>query len=99
MSSPRRLRLTERAEEDFAKILRYTGETWSEAQLLIYRDKIDAALQLLAGNLQLGHRSERLPSTHRLYAVGSHVIVYKIEGDEGAVLRILHQRMSLPKHL
>lgn len=39
-----------------------------------------------------------LPSTHHAYLIGSHVIVYRMRGDGVAVVRILHQRMSLGKH-
>jgi toxin ParE1/3/4 len=77
-------------------VLRYTGEVWGRSQLLAYRDKIDAALQLLASNPMLGRLCDDLPSTHRLYAVGSHVIIYRVEGEGAAVVRILHQRMSIP---
>jgi plasmid stabilization system protein ParE len=45
--------LAPRARQDFIDILRYTGETWGQAQLLTYRDKINDALQVLGGNPQL----------------------------------------------
>ncbi|WP_434735706.1 type II toxin-antitoxin system RelE/ParE family toxin [Accumulibacter sp.] len=45
----------------------------------------------------LGHRRDDLPETHRLYLVGAHVIIYR--ADEAGVVRILHQRMSLTRHL
>ncbi len=37
------VRLSPKARQDFIDILRYTGETWGEAQLLIYRDKLNDA--------------------------------------------------------
>ncbi len=45
MSSPKQhpLKLSPKARQDFIDILRYTGETWGEAQLLIYRDKLNDA--------------------------------------------------------
>lgn len=93
------LQLSPKAEQDFVDILRYTGETWGETQLLAYRDKLHEALQALSGNPQLGHRRSDLPATYQAYLVGSHIIVYRLRGDMVAVLRILHQRMSLGKHL
>ena len=63
--------LAPRARQDFIDILRYTGETWGQAQLLAYRDKIDDALQALGGNPRLSHPRDDLPSTHRAYLVGS----------------------------
>ena len=101
MSSRKALPVTlaPRARQDFIDILRYTGETWGQAQLLAYRNKIDDALQALGGNPQLGHHRSDLPPTHLAYLVGSHVIVFRERAGEVAVVRILHQRMSLGKHV
>ena len=96
---PRRIVLSPRARRDFIDILRYTGETWGQAQLHTYRDKINDALQMLAHNPLLGHPHDELPETHRLYLVGSHVIVYREQGATLAVVRMLHQRMSLVRHV
>lgn len=101
MSSPERARkivLSPRARQDFIDILRYTGETWGQGQLHVYRDKINDALQLLARNPAVGHTSPELPETHRLYFVGSHVVVYRDQETAIAIVRILHQRMSLGLH-
>ena len=40
-----------------------------------------------------------LPATHLAYLVGSHVIVYRVGADSLGVVRILHQRMSLARHV
>jgi toxin ParE1/3/4 len=68
-------------------------------QLLIYRDKINVAMQAIRGNPQLGHQRHDLPSTHHAYLVGSHIIVYRIRAKNIAVVRILHQRMSVGKQV
>jgi len=81
MSSPNALplELSPKARQHFVDILRYTGETWGQQQLLAYRDKIDAALQAISRNPDLGHHRDDLPPTHLAYRVGSHVIVYAQE--------------------
>ena len=96
---PLQLTLSPKARQDFIDILRYTGETWGEKQLLVYRDKIDEALQAIGDNPQRGLCRDDLPSTHHAYLVGSHIVVYRIRRDDIAVIRILHQRMSLGKHV
>ena len=96
---PLALSLSAKARQDFIDILRYTGETWGQNQLIVYRDKIDEALQTIRRNPLLGHRRDDLPATHLIYPVGSHVIIYRTQADKIAVLRILHQRMSLAKGL
>ena len=47
------VKLSPKARQDFIDILQYTGETWGEPQLLIYRNKINDALQALGQDAQL----------------------------------------------
>lgn len=96
---PLPLKLSPKARQDFIDILRYTCETWGEKQLQVYRDKIDDALQTISQNPQLGHSRDDLPSTFLAYLVGSHVIVYRAPGEAIGIVRILHQRMSLARHV
>lgn len=96
---PAALKLSPLARQDFIDILRFTGEAWGQNQLLTYRDKINDALQAIGHNPQLGHRRDDLPETHRAYLVGVHVIVYRSDADSLGIVRILHQRMSLTRHL
>jgi toxin ParE1/3/4 len=93
------VRLSRKARQDFIDILRYTGETWGPKQLVVYRDKIDDALQAVGRNPDLGHKRDDLLPTHRAYPVGAHVVVYRVEDQGIGVVRILHQRMSLARHV
>lgn len=100
MSFPEhRLFVSPQAQRDIAGILRYTGKTWGQNQLLIYRDKLDEAVKTIGQNPNLGHCCPELPETHRLYFVGSHVVVYRRQGDMILVVRVLHQRMSVVRHV
>ena len=100
MSFPERsLILSPEARDDFADILRYTAERWGEDQLYSYRDRLNDALRLVSRNPQIGRRDPVLPETHRLYFVGSHVIVYRTRGESLEVIRILHQRMSITRQI
>lgn len=96
---PLPLKLVPKARQDFIDILRYTGETWGPNQLLVYRGKLDDALQAISRNPQAGHSRDDLPVAYRAYLVGSHVIVYRIGADSVGVVRILHQRMSVARKL
>ena len=93
------VRLSRKARQDFIDILRYTGETWGPIQLEVYRDKIDDALQEVSRNPEIGHKRADIPPTHHAHLVGAHVIVYRLEDQGIGVVRILHQRMSLPGRL
>jgi toxin ParE1/3/4 len=96
---PLAITLAPRARQDLIDILRYTGETWGQAQLLTYRDKINDAFLAISANPQLGHLHGDLPTTHLAYLVGSHIIVYRVGADNIGFVRILHQRMSHARHL
>lgn len=96
---PLPLKLAPKARQDFIDILRYTGQTFGPNQLLVYRGKMDDALQAISTNPHAGRGRDDLPPTHRAYLVGSHVIVYRIDVDCVGVVRILHQRMSLAGHV
>ncbi len=95
------LELSPKARQDFIDILRYTGETWGATQLSAYRDLVNASLQAIGHNPQVGHGRDDLPSTHLAYLVGSHIIIYRISADSNSigVVRILHQRMSVARHI
>lgn len=95
-----RLLVAPQAQQDIIDILRYTGETWGQEQILSYGNKIDEAFNTIGRNPEIGRRSSELPETHRLYAVGSHFVVYRrIQGEVIAVVRMLHQRMNLTRHI
>ena len=101
---PLPLQLSPQAEEDIVDILAYTQMTWGEVQVETYLEKIQKALATIADNFELGHGRSDLPSTHLAYLVGSHVIVYrampnKAHAETIGVFRILHQRMSLARHV
>jgi len=94
-----RLQLSPKAQQDFIDNLRYTRERWGEKQLLVYRDKLNDALSLIARDPEIGHSSPVLPPTHRVLSVGSHLITYRQQVLDIGVVRILHQRMHVPRHL
>ncbi len=93
------VRLSRRARQDFIEILCYTGEQWGLMQLQAYRDKIDEALRAVGRSPEIGQCRDDIPATHRAYLVGAHAVVYRIDDQGVGVVRILHQRMSLRRHL
>jgi toxin ParE1/3/4 len=93
------VKLSPRARQDIVDILRYTGESWGQNQLLVYRDKLKDALTAIAENPEIGQHRDDLPSTHSAYLVGSHIIIYRIIGNSIGIVRILHQRMSVAQHI
>ena len=100
MSSPDLpVRLSLKAKQDFIDILRYTGETWGPKQVQAYRDKIDSALQLIGRTPAISRGDGDEAGAHRIFLVGAHVVVYRIEPTRVGVIRILHQRMLRALHV
>jgi toxin ParE1/3/4 len=98
MSSPkRRLELSLQAREDFRDILSYTLTTWGESQLAKYRASIDDALHVILRNPSVGRPSVK--PTLKVLAVGQHRIFYRTIGDTVYVVRILHERMDMSRHV
>ena len=63
---PLPLELSPEAEEVIVDILACTQMTWGEAQVEAYLEKIEKALETIAGNFELGHGRSDLPPTHSL---------------------------------
>jgi len=86
--------LSRKARQDFVDILRYTAEQWGKAQLDIYHRKIDAAIEKISRNPEIGALRNDLDQPYRTLPIGVHVIVYRQHPNRIRILRILHQRMD-----
>ena len=103
-----RIRLGDEAEKDFARILKYTKDTFGQQQLDAYRiTLIEALAALEAGADVLGSvpRDEILPNLRTLHVArkgrrGRHFILYRAaQGNVIDVIRILHDQMDLVRHI
>lgn len=100
MSSPKpALVLSPEAKDDIEHILRNTAETWGHAQVMVYRAKLESAFATITEQPSIGHTVPELADIYRVYLVGSHVIVYRPQDQALWVVRVLHQRTSLPRHI
>jgi len=93
--SSHKLRFSILAQGDIDDILAYTLENWGRRQLVAYKSKIDAALNAIAQNPNIGRTKHKL----LVYAAGKHLIYYRIEAATVYVVRILHERMDAAHHL
>lgn len=103
-----RFRLGAEAEKDFARILRYTRDTFGPKQADIYRTTLLDALAALEGGPNLlgsTPRDEILSSLRTLHIAragrrGRHFILYRAgRGNMIEVVRILHDAMDLVRHI
>ena len=93
------IQLSATAREDFVAILRYTLDSWGEAQMLRYRDQLNSMISSLVENPELGRLRPELEKQYRSIAAGSHLIVYAANSETLNIVRILHSRMDPTKQL
>ena len=94
----RSFRLSPRARHDLEEIWRYTAIRWSPKQADRYtRDIIDAAEGLASG--ALAGQPVDVRDGYQKRRSGSHVIYYRFTDETLDVIRILHGRMDVSRHL
>lgn len=91
-------RLTPRAEADLEEIWLYTFKHWSAEQADSYLAAIITAFSQLATGKASG-RPVDIRDGYFKYPAGSHFIFYRLAATGLVVIRILHQRMDVERHL
>jgi toxin ParE1/3/4 len=91
--------LSRRAKADVRVIWNYTVEHWGLNQAEIYLGLIEAAVDSIANDPNTGRPCDEVRPGHRRYLVGSHVLFYRMKANRVFVVRILHQRMDVERHL
>ena len=83
------------AQEDFENIWNYTAETWNPSQADKYFDKLMDGIYVIRKHSEIGRCINHVQTGYRSYVCESHLIIYRIIGENIDVIRILHQRMNL----
>jgi toxin ParE1/3/4 len=95
----RRLDIVQAARDDLRAIARFTDETWGRAQERRYLAALMAAMQQLRDSPGLGRPRDDLRPGLRSLIAGRHVDFYRETADAILVLRVLHERMDIRRHL
>lgn len=98
MAEPVRYRLSPRALADLEDIWSYTAARWSPEQAESYHATIIAAFEGLAAGRKQG-RPVDVRAGYLKYPVGSHLVFYRLSEAGIDVMRLLHQRMDVSRHL
>ena len=91
--------LRPRAERDLSDIWDYTASTWSVEQAEAYVGILKAAIEHLAADPTLGRDASSLRPGYFRLSVGSHVVFFTKRRHGIEVVRVLHARMDLGRHL
>lgn len=76
----------------------YTAERWSIEQADRYTDEIREACAALAAGSKRG-RAVEIRRGYLKYPVSAHLLYFRIDGDRIEIMRVLHQRMDVSRHL
>lgn len=85
------------AEADIGEIWDYSADRWGPDQADSYTDTIRDACYALARGAKQG-RPSVLPNLQK-YLCGSHVVYFLDFPDHLNVIRVLHQRQDVERHL
>lgn len=92
--------LTRKAEEDIREIWNYTAEEWDKEQAENYlsglEDKIIRASETPEA---IARDRTEIEDGYMSFLYESHVVFFKRKLDQIEVIRVLHQRMDIPKRL
>lgn len=87
------------AQADIDEIWDYTAERWGDAQAERYARVIEAAIKTAAANPKRGRPCDELRIGYFRLSAGSHILFYRIVGDNIDIVRVLHQGMDFERHL
>lgn len=93
-------RISKKAIEDLDNIWLYTQENWSIAQADRYYNLLIAEIEYITLNPNTGKDRSRVRAGYWSSQVKSHLIFYRVAADLAVeIIRILHQRMDVRRHL
>jgi len=92
-------RLSVLAEQDVEDILDYTWDQHGEERAFRYVERLKRNLSVLAENPLLAPKRTEFNPPVRLFPSGEHTIVYLEKADHIFIVRLLHQRMDIKRHI
>jgi toxin ParE1/3/4 len=91
--------LSPRAVRDLDAIWSFTVERWGSNQASTYLHSIESAANRVCEAPNLGRPIDFIRKGYFTYPVGSHCLFYRLTSEGIEIIRILHQRMDLKRHL
>jgi len=92
------LAFTPAAEADLDGIWDYSADNWGPDQADQYTDEIRDACLALAAGIRRGRAVDVRPGYLKL-STGSHMIYFRDHGDRLEIIRVLHGRRDVARHL
>lgn len=92
-------RLSPKAQHDLDELFDYTVARWGFEQATRYTDRVEGACVDLAAAPLRAQDCGHVRPGYRRRGVGQHVIYFRPTAYGIAVMRILHERMDVARHL
>ena len=92
--------LSPAAQADLEQIWDYTHDRWGVDQAEDYLRELQRVINRIAANPRIGRACDEIRPGYRKLAAGSHTLFYRVTAEDLiAIVRILHQRMDVDRHL
>lgn len=91
--------VSDEALGDLLSIWEYTSERWGNGRADLYIDAITVRFAWLTRNTGLWHRRPELGEGLHSYPERSHVTIFRRTNRGMEILRVLHERMDLERHV
>lgn len=93
------LRFRPAARSDLNEIWEHSVGHWGETQTETYIRAIQKACRELCDGVSTGLSADHVLEGCRRFPAGSHMIYFRENSAEITGIRILHQRMDVPRHI
>lgn len=93
------LRLLPSAQRDLDKIWNYTAKAWGPDQAEAYVSTLRRDMERLREFPELGPLHPSRVGNFRKLPSGHHMIYYLVSTESVEVVRVLHERMDVTRHL
>ena len=87
------------AEADLSGIWLHGAASWGIEQAERYADGLFAVFDLLAEFPEMAREHGEFRPPVRIHLSGSHLVIYRREGQGGEIIRILHAHQNLMAYL
>ena len=91
--------LSPRAKADLSEIWDYGADRWGADRATDYIRDIQRAIEHAAAHPLRGRACDEVRAGYFKVSVGSHLLFYRLVDDVLDVVRVLHQRMDVSRHL
>ena len=88
------IRLNPRAERDVDEIWDYSAGIWGVGTANAYVGGLRSTLSTIAASPLMARERTEITPPVRVYPYRSHLVIYRVDGDEIAVLRVFHSRRN-----